>query len=81
MNYDEMLHCIVHGFAKGIRWHDFSEFGLNAPDFEFYYAESRLYVIRNNRFGYYSFIRANNPLEALKVVLDAGLISYTAEGS
>ena len=73
MNYDEMLHCIVHGFVKGIRWHSFSEFGWDAPDFEFYYAESRLYVIRNNRWGYYSFIKAGNPVEALEMVLEAGL--------
>ena len=71
MNYDEMLHCIVHGFAKGIRWHYFAEVGLDVSDFEYYYAQDRLYVIRNNRFGYYSFIKASSPVEALEITIGA----------
>lgn len=68
MNYDEMLHCIVHGFSKGIRWHDFSETELNASFYEWHYTQDRLYVIRDKRFHTYRFIKAGSPAEAMKVI-------------
>ena len=70
MNYDEMLHCIVHGFAKGIKWHDFSEVGGDEPYYEWYYAQDRLYVIRDRIMNNYRFIKAGSPLEAMQVIHD-----------
>lgn len=70
MNYDEMLHCIVHGFTKGIRWNDFESIGGYEPYYEWYYAENRLYVIRDRIAHSYRFIKAGSPLEAMQVIHD-----------
>lgn len=68
MDYDDMIHCIVHGFSRGIIWHDFSDVGLNEPFYEWHYAQDRLYVIRDKKLHNYRFIKAGNPAEAMKVI-------------
>ena len=60
----------VHDFLTGkeIRWHDFSEVGIEEHYHDYYYAEDRLYLIRDHMVGSIYFIEAGSPGEALQVI-------------
>ena len=56
--------------GKEIRWHDFSEVGIDERYHDYYYAEDRLYLIRDNMVGSIYFVEAGSPGEALQVIKD-----------
>lgn len=70
MSYDDMLHCIFHGFNRGLRWWSMKNFGADNDDYEWYYAENRLYVIRDKAYRTYYFVEASCPKEAYKKMLE-----------
>ena len=62
----------VHNFLSGkeIRWHNFSEVGIEEDYHDYYYAEDRLYLIRDNMVGSIYLIEAGSPGEALQIIKD-----------
>lgn len=66
MKTDKRLHKIFEDL-KRVRWHDFEEVGYNAPYFQYYYAEDRLYIICDIMLGNYWFVEAGSPAEAMQI--------------
>lgn len=59
----------IHEFYSGvneIKWLEFASVGLLDPAYQYYYAEDKLYVIKDVEFGCYYFIPADSPADALK---------------
>lgn len=46
------------------RWHSCQDEGAPNDKFDWYYAENKIYVIRNKAMKSYNFIRAKSPKEA-----------------
>lgn len=67
---DEAIHATYKALHGGIRWHDFREVGADEPYYDWYYAENRLYIIRDRLMEQYWFIQARSPLEALEKFKD-----------
>lgn len=66
MRIDQEIHNVFQYFkSKDIRWHDFHEVGIEEDYYDYYYAESRLYVIRDRCMSKYYFVKAGSPAEAL----------------
>lgn len=54
-------------FKNGvILWRDFREVGIEEYYYDWYYAENRLYVIRDRMIETFRFVEADNPREALE---------------
>lgn len=69
MSRDERIHDIFDALRKNeIPFHSFSDVGLEAPYFSYYYAEDELYLIRDEMVQNYWFIRADSPKAAYEVV-------------
>ena len=60
---DEYLHKIFKN-RKSIRWRDFHEAGIEESYYDWYYAERRLYVIRDRLTEQLWFVEAGGPAEA-----------------
>lgn len=58
----------IHQAMTGLSWCKFNEYEKH-PDYEWYYAEERNYVIRIKRRRMYFMIKARNPDEALDAFL------------
>lgn len=68
MRIDQEIHNVYQYFnSKDIRWHDFHGVGIEEDYYDYYYAESRLYVIRDRCMNQYYFIKAGSPAEALQI--------------
>ena len=63
---EKKIHDVFEGL-KSIRWHDFEEVGYSAPYYQYYYAEDRLYVIRDCMLGNYWFVEAGSPAKAMQI--------------
>lgn len=68
----------VHKFLTGrdIRWHNFDEVGRCESYYDYYYAEDRLYLIRDVISEQIYFVEASSPgeaLDSLKEKFKAGL--------
>lgn len=68
----------VHKFLTGrdIRWHNFDEVGRSESYYDYYYAEDRLYLIRDVISEQIYFVEASSPgeaLDSLKEKFKAGL--------
>ena len=57
----------VHKFLTGrdIRWHNFDEVGRSESYYDYYYAEDRLYLIRDVISEQIYFVEASSPGKAL----------------
>ena len=65
--YDSQIHGVFAYFeGDEIRWHDFKEVGLDEPYYDWYYAEGRLYVIRDRIAEWYWFCYASSPKDAME---------------
>lgn len=63
---DIYLHEIFRMFTHDeVHWRDFHDVGVDESYYDYYYAESGLYIIRDKALGSYSFEEALNPKEAL----------------
>ena len=63
---DKQIHAVYEAFSSGVLWHDFREVGGEEPYFDWYYAEERLYVIRDRLTRQYFFVEARSPMEAIE---------------
>lgn len=71
MSIDNAVHEVYAKFNNGyIRWHDFQEVGVDEHYHQWYYAEDRLYVIRDVMTETWWFVTARNPAEALAMYKD-----------
>ena len=67
MRIDQEIHNVYQYFnSKDILWHDFHGVGIEEDYYDYYYAESRLYVIRDRCMSKYYFVKASSPAEALQ---------------
>ena len=64
MTVDDMIQKASDGLKKVI-WREYED----NPDYVWYYAEDRLYVIRNKN-NQYAFIKAGSPQQALNKMLE-----------
>ena len=77
MVIDRKIHE-VHEFLSGrdIRWHNFDEVGRDEPYYDYYYAEDRLYLIRDVISQQIYFVEASSPgaaMDSLKELFKIGL--------
>ena len=71
MRIDQEIHNVYQYFnSKNIRWHDFHSVGIEEDYYDYYYAESQLYVIRDSCMSKYYFAKAKSPSEALQKFRD-----------
>ena len=80
--YDSQIHGVFAYFeGDEIRWHDFKEVGLDEPYYDWYYAEGRLYVIRDRIAEWYWFCYASSPKDAMEqfkeTMHDASMVGAT----
>lgn len=71
MVIDNKIHD-VFDFLSGhdIRWHDFAEVGVVEHWAHYYYAEDRLYILRDVMTDCMYFVEAGSPAEALRKYKD-----------
>lgn len=53
-------------YLENVKFNEYLELGYVEPEIEYYYAESRLYVLRNKNTKTYYFVEANSPVDALE---------------
>lgn len=63
MNFNRMIQAVESGLEER-RWQNCRDYGATDDLFEWYYAEDRLYVIRNRKMKAYYFVYAKSPAEA-----------------
>lgn len=69
MNIDMKIHDVYEYFSnRNIRWHDFQEVNVEEDYYDWYYAENRLYVIRDRIMLKYFFVKASSPANALDIM-------------
>lgn len=80
LNINRFFNSIVH-----LRWISFPDFGLNEAFYDYYYAEDRLYIIRDGLTDQLFFVKADSPKDAfmkfhkrMEDALNAG--QYVGEG-
>lgn len=64
---DRKIHEIFEALTKGMRWHDFKEVGIEEHWTQYYYAEDRLYILKDVMLENYTFIEASSPGKALEI--------------
>lgn len=68
---DKAIHEVYEYFnGTEVRWHDFHEVGGDEPYYDWYYAEDRLYVIRDRIFHRFEFIEAKSPMDTITIMND-----------
>lgn len=84
MNVDFNAHRFFNSIVH-LRWMSFSNFGLNEAFYNYYYAENRLYIIRDGLTDQLFFVQADSPRDAflkfhrrMEDALNAG--QYVREG-
>ena len=55
----------VYRILDRLYFRDFKDVRIDEPDFDYYYAESTLYVIRHRKTKAYYFVCADKPANAL----------------
>ena len=63
---DKKIHEVFKALKNGVRWHDFSDVGIDEHYLMYYYAQDRLYVILDCMIGNYYFVEAGSPGKALE---------------
>lgn len=77
---DKAFHEIFNAINnREIRWRDFNEVGLDEPNYDYYYAENQLYIIRDRVMEGYWFVKARNPKEAINAYKEKALQSLLWE--
>lgn len=79
---DKAIHEVYEYFnGTEVRWHDFHEVGGDEPYYDWYYAEGRLYVIRDRIAEWYWFCYASSPKDAMEqfkeMMHDASMVGAT----
>lgn len=69
MRVDSRAHEFFEEYPH-IPWRDFNDVGLDEPYYDYYYAESELYIIRDRITECMWFIEARSPKEALEELKD-----------
>ena len=65
MDIDRAFRMVYEALnKKAIRWNDFRPVGVDEDYHDWYYAEDRLYVIRDRIFQRLTLIEANSPADA-----------------
>ena len=64
MSTDDAIHKIAKDLDE-VRWRDCKDYGAFDGTFEWYYAESQLYVIRHKRLKHIYLIKAKSPADAM----------------
>lgn len=67
MQFDKLAHEFYKHLDK-VYFHDFKDVGIAEARFEYYYAESTLYIIHDRLFNNYYFINAVSPANALTII-------------
>ncbi|MDY4205520.1 hypothetical protein [Porcincola intestinalis] len=50
--------------GRGVRWHNFPDMGKGEQWYSYYYAENRLYIIRDGMTDQLYFVKTGSPREA-----------------
>ena len=81
MNIDMKIHEVFKYLtSREIKWWDFRDIGVEEDYYDWYYAEERLYIIRDRVMLKYFFVEASSPKEALDIMRDgAESIVYCGE--
>lgn len=84
MNVDVSINRFFNSINR-LRWIAFPELGLNEAYYSYYYAEARLYIIRDGLTDQMFFVKADSPKDAflkfhkrMEDALNAG--QYVGEG-
>ncbi len=66
MGFDETLNWFYEYvfMGRGGRWHNFPDMGKGEQWYSYYYAENRLYIIRDGMTDQLYFVKAGSPREA-----------------
>lgn len=64
---DKRIHEIFEALKNGVRWHDFREVGIDEGWCQWYYAEDRLYIIKDVMVDGFYFYEASSPGKALEM--------------
>ena len=56
--------------TNDIKWNDFPSIGLSESYYLWYYAENRLYIIRDCMTDAFYLVEARSPIEAFKALYD-----------
>ena len=77
MMIDKKIHE-VKDFLLGndILWHDFREVGRDEPYYDYYYAEERLYIIRDRVTQHMAFIEASSPGNAIDIYREENALPF-----
>jgi hypothetical protein len=66
---DSAIHELFRAIKKNdIKWNDFPSIGLCEAYYYWYYAENRLYIIRDCMTDMFYFVEARNPIEAFGIL-------------
>lgn len=68
MMIDGKIHEVNTYLENGIMWRSFADVGLDEPYYDYYYAEDRLYLIRDNMSECIWFVEESSPAKALQVI-------------
>jgi hypothetical protein len=65
---DKAIHEVYQAIqSNDLKWNDFPSIGLSEAFYLWYYAENRLYIIRDCMTDMFYFVEAGNPEEAFRV--------------
>lgn len=67
---DRKIQEVSEFLESGVLWRSFADVGLDEPYFSYYYAEDRLYLIKDNMTDCIWFVEEGSPAKALQVVKD-----------
>ncbi len=67
---DRKIQEVSEFLESGALWRSFADVGLDEPYFSYYYAEDRLYLIKDNMVDCIWFVEEGSPAKALQVVKD-----------
>lgn len=66
---DKAIHEVYRAIqSKDLKWNDFPNIGLSEAFYLWYYAENRLYIIRDCMTDMLYFVEARNPAEAFRAL-------------
>lgn len=63
MNVDASINRFFNSIVH-LRWINFPDLGLNEAFYSYYYAEARLYIIRDDLTDQFFFVKADSPKDA-----------------
>jgi hypothetical protein len=66
---DKAIHEVYRAIqSNDLKWNDFPNIGLSESFYLWYYAENRLYIIRDCMTDMLYFVEARNPAEAFRAL-------------